>query len=241
MTPTEGRAGLRERGKERRRDQILDSAKTMIRDTGVAGLTMGPLAESAEVSLATIYNLFGDRAGVLTALVSRVMDDLLQTLDAIDEDDPLEHSRQFIATSVDYLMSDSAFFRPLVVALAPGANPGLVGADVVAIRSIVVHARAIATAVERRQLRDDLSPELLGYQVFMGWTTTQTLWGLGVIDDGAFGPFALYHRAATLLAVAMPRTRETLLADIAGLEPRLLMSLQTLAQSWAQPRGAETA
>jgi len=235
MTAIQPNAGLRERGKERRRDRILESAKGLIRDTGVDGLTMGPLAESAEVSLATIYNLFGDRTGVLTALVSRVMDDLVQRLDAIDEGDPLEHSRAFITTSVDHLTSDSAFFRPLVVALAPGANPGLLGADEVATRSVVVHARSITAAIERRQLRDDLSPELLGYQVFVGWITTQTLWGLGAVDDDDFGPFALYHRAATLLAVATPKTRESLLGDVAGLEPQLLASLQAMAGRWEHP------
>lgn len=235
MTTTDG-IDLRERGKERRRSRVLEAAREMIREAGVDGLTMGPLAQAAEVSLATIYNLFGDRTGVLDAIVARVTDDLVPRLDDVD-DDPLERSRTFITTSVVRLTTDSRFFRPLVVALAPGANPFLLGVRDVAARSVTVHASAIAAAIDRRRLRPDLSPDLLGYQIFVGWVTTQTLWGLGAIDDDDFRRLALYHRAVVLLSVATPTTRARLLADIADHEPPLIRSLEAIAEHWARPPG----
>jgi len=60
--------GLREKQTGERRERILDAARKLMRRTGGTGFTMRALAKEAGVSLATPYNLFRSKSGVLYAL-----------------------------------------------------------------------------------------------------------------------------------------------------------------------------
>src|ERR1041385_1026819 len=60
--------GLREKQTGERRERILDAARKLMRRAGGTGFTMRALAKEAGVSLATPYNLFRSKAGVLYAL-----------------------------------------------------------------------------------------------------------------------------------------------------------------------------
>lgn len=49
-----------------RRKRILDEARRLIGEVGAEGFTLRDLGRCAEVSVTTIYNIFGDKAGVIT-------------------------------------------------------------------------------------------------------------------------------------------------------------------------------
>ena len=59
-----------ERRQEQTRRDVVTAAGALIAEGGVEALTMRKLAERAGVSVATLYNQFGDRDGVLVAFVS---------------------------------------------------------------------------------------------------------------------------------------------------------------------------
>lgn len=61
---------IREQNKALNREKILDSASTLVREGGLEALSMRPLAERANVSSRTLYNLFGSKTAVLIALAS---------------------------------------------------------------------------------------------------------------------------------------------------------------------------
>jgi AcrR family transcriptional regulator len=63
------RISRRDAAKDERRERILKAARELIRDTGETGLSMRPLADLANVSVSTTYNLFGSKHAVLTALL----------------------------------------------------------------------------------------------------------------------------------------------------------------------------
>ena len=50
---------------------VLDAAERVIAARGVAGTAMQDVAETAGVAVGTLYNYFGDRVGLLRALVTR--------------------------------------------------------------------------------------------------------------------------------------------------------------------------
>ncbi|MEU4326829.1 TetR/AcrR family transcriptional regulator [Nonomuraea dietziae] len=58
--------------KQARREQLLDTAMTMVRDQGADGLTLATLAEAAGVSRPIVYDHFGTRPGLLLALYRRL-------------------------------------------------------------------------------------------------------------------------------------------------------------------------
>lgn len=62
---------LRERSKARRRDVILDAARDLLSRPGEPQFSMRRLAEAAEVSIATPYNLFGSKHAILVALLDQ--------------------------------------------------------------------------------------------------------------------------------------------------------------------------
>src|SRR5689334_17684663 len=89
MTLEQGE-GLRDRQTRERRRRILEAAAQLIRASGGAGLSMRTLAERAEVSLATPYNLFGSKSGVLTALQFSTLEKLEEAMEELGARDPIE-------------------------------------------------------------------------------------------------------------------------------------------------------
>ena len=69
MESRRGRPTAAER--DRRRDVILDAAIRRFTEHGYGGTTIEAIAADAGVTKRTIYNWFGDLAGVLTAAVER--------------------------------------------------------------------------------------------------------------------------------------------------------------------------
>lgn len=66
--------------KDKRREQLLDVALTIVREQGADELTLGSLASCAGVSRPVTYEHFSTRAGLLIALYQRLEDRYVQAL-----------------------------------------------------------------------------------------------------------------------------------------------------------------
>lgn len=64
--------------KAERREQLLETARSIVREEGTDALTLGRLAERAGVSKPIAYEHFGTRAGLLMALCSAYNDERTQ-------------------------------------------------------------------------------------------------------------------------------------------------------------------
>lgn len=62
--------GLRDRKKAMRHDEILSHAKQLFTERGIDATTMGDIAEAANVSPPTVFNYFGNKDGIIIALIS---------------------------------------------------------------------------------------------------------------------------------------------------------------------------
>ena len=62
-------AGLRERQKSERSNRILDAARQRFDQHGYGDVSLESIAEDAGVSVVTVYNYYGSKAGLLLALV----------------------------------------------------------------------------------------------------------------------------------------------------------------------------
>jgi AcrR family transcriptional regulator len=124
-----------ERRQERTRREVIDAAGLLIAESGVEGLTMRKLAERAGVAVATLYNQFGDRDGVLVAFVSSGLDQLEIELDAQPDAGPIDTTRELFDALDDNLSAEPEVWRPIFASLKSGSGGhgmGAVGDRVVA-------------------------------------------------------------------------------------------------------------
>jgi AcrR family transcriptional regulator len=95
--------GLRQLHKGERRDQIIRAARGLLIEGGVGALTMRAVAERAQLSVPTVYNLVGGRDEVLAALMEAggdLLDDLLVGSEGGDPVDRLVSTSEALATIV---------------------------------------------------------------------------------------------------------------------------------------------
>ena len=118
--------GKREKAKAERRLRIVRAARDLIRETGDTELSMRTLAQRAEVSLSTPYNLFGSKRAVVLAVLEDVRDfakrfPRLAVSNSID--------RIFAAHDLafGYYTSDPDFYRTLWRALLNTTGPDETG------------------------------------------------------------------------------------------------------------------
>jgi AcrR family transcriptional regulator len=59
---------------QQRVEQILDACKQLIAEKGCAGLKMGDIAATAEISIASIYQYFPNKQAIITALATHYLE-----------------------------------------------------------------------------------------------------------------------------------------------------------------------
>lgn len=106
--------GRLEQGKARRRLQIIDAARDIIRETGEAGLSMRTLAARASLSLATPYNLFGSKQAVLLELFSIDGASFDRTFAAQATSNKLSRLFEYLDMSFNLYRSDPQYYRSLL-------------------------------------------------------------------------------------------------------------------------------
>src|SRR5262245_54016023 len=79
---------------------ILAAARAFLESHSLDELSMRRLAEAAGVSVRTIYNVFGDKDGVVTALVLESFEAMDAALAHSEATDPIERIWETIAFSV---------------------------------------------------------------------------------------------------------------------------------------------
>lgn len=106
-------ASKREVQKQVRRDAIIGAAESLIRERGDIGFSMLDLAQKAEVSPATPYNLFGTKSAILYALLNRSADRMFDAAEPPRGSDPVKRALGAARALAEVLASDPNFYRPL--------------------------------------------------------------------------------------------------------------------------------
>ncbi len=219
--------GLREQNKAKRRSAICDAALLLLRESTWPEVTTERVAALAEVSPATVYNLFGTREQVLVALVQRVIDGVAVELIERDwptDGDPLLMVRRVVDDSVAAFVAESAAFRRVIAALGATASSGS-PLDVDAAQLQVAGMRE----AQRAGIIDARFPaESLGRQVFLSYLGALQAWAVGALDDYGFRDTARQGLVFVLAASATPEHRRVLADELAEL------AAQVARASWRQ-------
>lgn len=77
---------MKETVRNQRQRDILDAALAQLTETGFSGTTMQAVARRAGASMETLYNWYGDKAGLFRAMVTANIEDLRSCLEAKADD-----------------------------------------------------------------------------------------------------------------------------------------------------------
>ncbi len=213
---------LRELNCDARRRRILEAARKLIAGGGMQALTMRKLAAGAELSVMTLYNLYGARDEILHALIEDAVDRMDALLEAeAPLKDPIERCRAVITVSIGHLTENEAIYRPMTIALYEGLSHGVAVNDGIAKRAAGMQREGIQEAIAQGLLRDTLDPQRLGEQIYHGYELACVQWGFGQLDAAGFQARALYGTYVALLAVATDAVRPRLEVELRKLERKL--------------------
>jgi AcrR family transcriptional regulator len=112
--PVSAPAGLRERHKQQRRDRILEAIRELLRESPEETPTVQRIAELADLSPATVFNLVGPRKQQWAALGDALLRELDACLAFAADEDPREQARRIVGETADLFIADAAVFRRLV-------------------------------------------------------------------------------------------------------------------------------
>lgn len=211
---------LRDRQRESRRQRTLDAAESLIRDTGTTDFSMLSLAERAELSPATPYNLFGSKAGIMYALLNRSMD-------TVDRDsrrasfhaDPFDRLVQAGRAAAEVFAADSAFYRPLHRLLLGASDaerrPAFMD------RGLEFWKVAAQGLEEAGHLNGEIDVAELSRQLEINFVGALNLWVQEELDDDEFRAQITYGTAMLLLGIADDKGRARLLLRMRSARKKL--------------------
>lgn len=174
---------------QRTRSDILHAVGDIIDADGLDGLTMRKLAERAGVAVATLYNQFSDRNGVLVAFVSHGLDELELELDEQPAAEPIDGTRVLLGALDETISSNDRVWRPVLAALRSSQTQrmGAVGERIIsAIEADLAKAKADG------MFYTDVDTDRVARHLFVQWMRGLERWAQGTID------WELYRYNATL-------------------------------------------
>jgi AcrR family transcriptional regulator len=212
----------RELAKTQRRDDILDAARTLIRQSHDFGFSMRALAEQAGVSIATPYNLFGSKQAILLAVLDA---DLAQYQAALARLHADEVGVLFEAVSLmtEHLTSEPDFYRSVLSGLSKEGGPRF--RIMVSGPRYLLWKRLLTQAVEAGLLRNDIDPDAFAVTLSQLIFANVIEWAQGALTPDEMEARIRYGMALALLAVAREGSR-------GPLETRMRQAEQTLQRLW---------
>ena len=189
--------GLREHNKSRRRKQILDATRRLLRRRPANEVSIEEIAELAELAPATVYNLLGSRNAIWAALIDDVLDQLSEELAQLPDSDPIARAHAVITISVRLFAADPKVHRQALLHRHTVSG----GRDAIRHNPVTLQIDAMRDAIDAGTLENNLTPDQLGQQVFVSYNGALHFWTMGGLSVTEFERVAL-HGLYTVLAVA---------------------------------------
>lgn len=186
----------------RRRGSILDAARALIAERGIDKLVIADVAERADVSVATIYNLVGTRDRLLIALLDDVAETVRIRLDGAQASSGIDGCVEVITAACETVISDAVTVRTVLASVGTVApdqwlTEGMGGA----IR------QRVDAADDLGHLSDALSPTAVANGIHLGFRGALISWVFGLLTDRELTPNAELMALHVLANAVVPEHR----------------------------------
>jgi AcrR family transcriptional regulator len=171
--------GLRERHKQQRRERILEAIRELLREFPNETPTVERIAELADLSPATVFNLVGPREQQWAALFDALLRELDACLASSADEDPREQARRIVGEAAELFIADAAVFKRLVNSW--GRSGSLLQEN-----PIPQLRAALRRGQEAGMLRPGLHIDALAGHIAMACGGVLRHWAAGQISDAAF-------------------------------------------------------
>jgi len=209
----------REQSKHDRRARVVDATCAMMREYDLADLSVKMIADRAEVSPATVYNLFGTKAAILVKVYEQDLVDFARRVSEAPSADTLERMFDAIHIAVNRYRDDARFYRTAMLARDGGLDQHMVAA---AHRPQVHFWRDIADrAIAEGCLRAEVNTERLGVLLIQISGGAHGRWVSNLITLDELELEMKYGFAVALLAFASRTARTRLQAKLTEFDAAL--------------------
>ena len=205
----------RERHKDERRTRIIEAAYALLREVGADDLSVKMIADRADVSAATIYNLFGTKGSVLAKVYERDFEGFATKIAAAGSPSALDAMFDTVRIVADLYRSDPSFYRGMSIQ-NPRAEPELVVSVQEPRRGFwkILLERAIG----QRDLDPETRTDLMSTAILQLGGGTFGAWCADLITIDEMEMQTCYGLARMLMGVAQPAARARLQARIDAIE-----------------------
>jgi AcrR family transcriptional regulator len=179
MSASAPTGGLRERHKRQRRERIVAAFRELLSERPDETPTVERIAELADLSPATVFNLVGRRERQWAALCEALLADLDACLAFAADEDPREQARRIVGETAGLFIADAAVFRHLV-------NTWGRSSELLQDNPIPQLRAALRRAQTAGMLRSDLHVEALVGHIATAAGGALRQWAAGQISDSAF-------------------------------------------------------
>ncbi|MEQ8483347.1 MAG: TetR/AcrR family transcriptional regulator [Pseudomonadales bacterium] len=208
----------REQAKNQRRDDILEAARRLIRQSRDFSFSMRALAEEAGVSIATPYNLFGSKQAILLAVLDADLAHYQAALGALKAD-AIDVLFEAVTLMTEHLTGEPDFYRSVLAGLSKEGGPRF--RMMVSGPRYLMWKRLLGQAAEAGLIRHDLDPDAFAVTLSQLIFANVIEWAQGTLTPAEMDARIRYGLALALLAVATDRSRKLLDARLRGAEQAL--------------------
>lgn len=212
----------REEGKEARRRRIVDAARALVRETGDTGLSMRAIAARANVSLATPYNLFGSKRGVVMAVLddARKFHEQISTLKDISA---VERIFKALSITFAYHLEDPEFYRTLWASLLdPRGGDAELRAELISPQNNLFWRGLLEDARREGAIAEDIDMELLQQALNGRFAVVMLKWVMSGGSARELEPSTCFGYASTLCGCATESYRPEIRRRMLDFQAELL-------------------
>lgn len=189
----------REEAKNERRRRIVEAAASLVREQGFDAVSMVQIAERAEVSPGTLYNLFQTKNAIFRQVFDLDLREYERLLSQAPARDPLDRMFVAIELAASLYRADPDFYRTM--ARANGDGPDGLGSAIAEPRTAFWQTQ-VAEAVLQGRLRPDTNADVLGVALTQLMRGVFLEWAGRVISADRLAKEVAFGFAMALLAYA---------------------------------------
>jgi len=200
----------------RRRSSIVDAARELVRERGFEKVLVSDVAERADVSVGTVYNLVGPRDQLFLAVLEETVAEIDHRVAIASAASGVDRCVQVGVTACELLVEDAGLHRPVL-----GSLYQFTGGDAPIPGLGELFRTCVVDGIGQGDLCDNIPPEVVAAHVHYAFRGVLWTWVEGQIGDVELTPSAELAMLFVLMASSTQVVRPTVAMRIGELGEQL--------------------